>query len=102
VYVQSLTRGLVGDMKFTFASFPLDSNDPIKVHAFGLEPRFEGLARIGSELGEHFSFDHVDQYPLGPGGPSTLHALRESLRALACQASECVLREVAWHENSCA
>jgi hypothetical protein len=29
-----------------------------------------------------------------------LHALGERLRALAREASKCVLREVAWHENS--
>ena len=54
----------------------------------------------GTELGEHFSFDHVDEDAFGASWASALHALGERFRALAGEASEGVLREVAWHGNS--
>jgi len=80
--------------------FPLDAHQPIEVHAFGLEPGFEGFARVRAEFHEHFSFQHVDQHALGVRGAAALHALREIFRALAGEASERVLREIARHEGS--
>jgi transposase len=70
------------------------------VHAFGFEPSLERFAGIRTKLGKHLSFDHVHENTLGAGGAAALHALGKRLGALAREASERVLREVAWHENS--
>src|SRR5579862_7212913 len=86
--------------QFSFAGFPFNTNDPIKVHAFGFEPCFKGFAGVRTELDEHLSFGHVDQNALGARRAAALHALRERLRTLAREASECVLREITWHWNS--
>jgi hypothetical protein len=69
-------EGLIGDLKFVAAHFPLDSNKEIKMHAFGFEPGFQIFARIGSEFDEHFSFEHVDEHAFRVSKPSGLHALR--------------------------
>src|SRR5258708_38383097 len=71
------------------------------MHAFGFQPGFQIFAGIGAELDEHFSFEHVDEDAFGMSEPSSLHALGESFGSLAREASERVLREVAWHRNSC-
>jgi hypothetical protein len=92
---------LFGDLQGVAAHFPLDANEEIEVHGFGLEPAFERLAGIGAEFDEHFSFEHVDEDALGAGGAAGLHALGKRFRTLAGEASEGVLGEVAWHRNSC-
>src|SRR6266404_3951324 len=79
---------------------PLDAHQPIEVHAFGLEPGFQGLARVRAEFHEHFPFQHINQHALGVRRAAVLHALREIFRALAGEASERVLREIARHESS--
>lgn len=93
-------KGSVGNLELAVNAFPLDTHDPIVVHALGFEPGFEGFAGIGAKFGEHLPFDHVDEDALGARGAAALHALRESFRALAGEASESVLREVARHEDS--
>jgi hypothetical protein len=92
---------LLGDLQGVAAHFPLDANEEVKVHAFGLEPAFESFAGIGAEFDEHFSFEHVDEDALGAGGAAGLHALGEGFGTLAGEAGESVLGEVAWHGNSC-
>jgi len=91
---------LFGDLQLVAAHFPLDANQKIEVHAFGLEPAFEGFAGIGAEFDEHFSLEHVDEDALGAGGAAGLHALSEIFRALAGEASQRVLGEIARHGNS--
>src|SRR5271169_4456113 len=71
------------------------------MHAFGFEPSFECFAGIRAELGEHLSFDHIYEDAFSTGRAAALHALGKRLRALAREASERVLREIAWHESSC-
>src|ERR1700682_1394539 len=93
--------GLIGDLKFVAVHFPLDADQKIEMHTFGFQPGFQIFAGIGAEFDEHFSFEHVDEYAFGMSEPSGLHALGESFGSLAREASECVLREVAWHRNSC-
>ena len=70
------------------------------MHAFGFEPAFEGFAGVGTELDEHFSFEHVDANALGAGGAASLHALGEGFGALTGEAGQGVLGEVARHRNS--
>jgi hypothetical protein len=70
------------------------------MHAFCFEPSFKRLAGIGTEFGKHLSFDHVDENTLCAGRAAALHALSKSFRALAREASKCVLGKIAWHGNS--
>jgi hypothetical protein len=91
---------LVGNLKLIAAHFPFDSNEKIEMHAFGLEPGFQVFTGIRTELDEHFSFEHIDEHTLRAREPAGLHALGESFGSLACEASERVLREIAWHRNS--
>jgi hypothetical protein len=90
----------IGDLKFSVAHLPLEANNPIVVHAFRFEPGFQSFAGFGTELGKHFSFDHVDEDAFGASWAAALHALGEGFRALASEAGEGVLREVARHWNS--
>jgi hypothetical protein len=92
--------GLIGDLKFVAAHLPLDADEPIEVHTFSLEPAFKGLAGVGVEFDKHSSFKHVDKDTFSVSVPSGLHAMGKSFGSLAREASECVLREVAWHRNS--
>jgi len=91
------SSGLIGDLKLVAVHFPLDSNEKIEVHSFRFQPRFQVLAGIGAEFDEHFSFEHIHEHAFSVSEPTGLHALRKSFSSLACEASECVLREVAWH-----
>ena len=92
--------GSVSNLKFFTLHFPFDAYEPIEVHAFRLEPSFEGFAGFGVKLDEHFALKHIDENPLGAGGAAGLHALRKGFGALAGEAGKRVLGEVAWHRNS--
>jgi hypothetical protein len=70
------------------------------MHAFRLEPGFQIFAGIRAELDEHFSFEHVDEDTLRARESTGSHALGEGFSSLACEASERVLGEIAWHRNS--
>src|SRR5205823_7531508 len=91
---------LFGGLQLVSLHFPFDAHQKIEMHAFRFEPSFQRLARFRAKLHKHFPFKHVDQHALGARRPSGLHALRKSLRSLPREASECVLRKVAWHRNS--
>ncbi len=75
-------------------------HEKIEMHAFGVEPALDGLSRVGPELDEHFSFEHVDEDALGANGATGLHSPCESFSTLAGEAGQRVLRWVAWHRNS--
>jgi hypothetical protein len=92
---------LIGDPEFIAVHFPFNSNEKIEMHAFGFEPCFQILTGIRAELDEHSSFEHVDEYALRAREPAGLHSLGKSFGSLAGETSERVLREVAWHRNSC-
>jgi hypothetical protein len=94
------TLRLLGDLKLIAVHLPLDANEEIEMHAFGLEPAFQGFAGIGAKLDEHFAFEHVDEDTFGAGGAPGMHALGKSFSALAGEAGERVLGKVAWHQNS--
>ena len=91
---------LVRRLKLVALHFPLDAHEPIEMHGFGFEPAFESFAGIGAKFDEHFSFEHVDEDTLGASSAASLHALRESFGALAREAGERVLREIARHRGS--
>ena len=94
------TPDLIGDLKFVAVHFPLDADQKIEMHPFGFQPGLQILAGIGAEFDEHFSLEHIDEDAFGMSEPSGLHALSESFGSLAREASERVLREVAWYRNS--
>src|SRR5712691_7867549 len=91
---------LVCRLKLVALHFPLDAHEPIEMHGLGFEPALESFAGIGAKFDEHFSFEHVDENTLGASGAASLHALRENFGALAREAGERVLREIAGHRNS--
>ena len=76
---------------------PLDTHEPVEVHAFRFEPTLEGFSGVGAEFHKHFALQHVDEHPLRVHRAAVLHALREILGALACETSERVLCEITRH-----
>src|SRR5271154_7208213 len=89
-----------GDFQLAVLGLPFDAHHPIKVHTLTLQPGFERLARFRAKFGEHFAFEHVYEDAFGAGGTALLHALGEIFGALARQAGQGVLREIAWHGRS--
>jgi hypothetical protein len=92
---------LFGRLQLIALHFPFYSNEKIEMHAFRFEPSFQRLAGFRAKLHKHLPFQHVDQNALSARGPAGLHALCERFRSLPREASERVLRKVAWHRNSC-
>jgi hypothetical protein len=88
---------LARESQFVAAHLPFDAHEKIEMHAFGFQPRFQVFAGTGAEFHEHFSFQHIHQNAFRMSEPAGLHALRQCFGSLPCEASECVLRKVAWH-----
>src|SRR2546429_7332807 len=41
--------------------FPFDAHQKVEMHALGLEPELQRLARFRAKLYKHFSFEHIDR-----------------------------------------
>jgi hypothetical protein len=77
--------------------FELDTKEPIEMEFLEGKPFFEIFAAGGVEFDEHLAFLHIHKNAASRDLSGGVQALGEGLSALAREASERMLRDVAGH-----
>ncbi len=81
--------------------FQLDPQQPVEMKTLRREPLFQLFASRRVEFNQHLSLMHVDEDPPRANAFPVIHALRQFLRTLTCEAGKGMLRDVSSHSVSC-
>src|ERR1700730_9246963 len=92
--------GRLSGLESAAACLEFYSKNPVVVKPFVAKPFIERFAVRRLELDKHFAFDHVDLNAPHSDSIRRGQAHGQMLGALPRQASQCVQRNVAWHELS--
>src|SRR2546429_1992761 len=57
--------------------FPFDAHQKVEMHALGLEPELQRLARFRAKLYKHFSFEHIDKHAISTRRAAGSHRSEE-------------------------